>query len=79
MRVSRFLEEMGQLFANQVKENIKQQTVHDYWEQQDRLDNLVIAARAEYQALRQQAGAPTLMALLPISPIHNYARNWIKK
>lgn len=57
-------EELGQEFADAVKNNMKAQTVYDYWEQQDRLDDLVIAARREYHALRQQAGTPTLDGIL---------------
>lgn len=57
-------QELGQEFANLVKEDIKHQTVYEYWEQQNRLDNLVQAARQEYQALRQQAGAPTLDGII---------------
>lgn len=57
-------QELGPDFADQVRDDIKQQAIYEYWEQQDRLDNLVQAARQEYQALRQQAGAPTLDGII---------------
>lgn len=57
-------QELGLPFANLVRDDIKQQAIYEYWEQQDRLDNLVQAARQEYQALRQQAGAPTLDGII---------------
>lgn len=57
-------EELGSEFAEAVKNNMKSQTIHEYWEQQERLDDLVIAARREYQALRQQAGTPTVDGII---------------
>lgn len=53
-------EKLGQGFANAVKNNMQTQTIHDYWDQQGRLNGLIQAARQEYPALRQQVGAPTL-------------------
>lgn len=57
-------EELGQEFADAVKNNMNAQAVYEYWEHQDHLDNLVQAARQEYRALRQQAGAPTLDGII---------------
>lgn len=53
-------EELGTDFANLVKEDIKQQSIHDYWDQLGRVNNLVAVARRDFPALRQQVGAPML-------------------